>query len=343
MIIIINKSILFYLSENLKTTKMLRIVKSWLSNRIFGINSFLKRLILFVNNPMNVSLLFPLTHNGLFKAYKFLIKKYRKFYLLRVDRLNKMKLKNYSNIDPSKGFTVFRFNNKKLLIETLNFCKKKFSVERILKEAENLSKKNTLLSLPIDISIKENKPIKKLALHPEIIKPVGNYLGGLPILYGCYIWYSPNDKNINLIGSQLYHFDREDYRQIKCFIPIRNISEKNGTLNVIPAKNSREFMNKRGQNEAYQSLKQRFSDNEVYQKIGEKFKVELKAKTGEIILLDTSNCLHFGSRKSEKPKYHITLHYITPFNNKVYKKTQNITSNNHFSSKSNEELILDYI
>lgn len=322
---------------------MIKILKSLFVDKLFEINSKFKRFILYLKNPMNASLLFPLTHEGLFKIHNFLINKYRRLYILRFERLNNIKLKNHVNIDPLEGFTVFGFKNKKLLNESLNFCKRKFSIKKILKEASNLNKKNTLLSLSIDISNRENKLLKELALHPEIIKPVGEYLGGLPVLYGSYIWYSPNNKNVKLVGSQLYHFDREDYRQIKCFIPIKDITEKCGTLNVIPAKNSREFMNKRRQNETYQSLKQRFNDKEVYEKIGKKFKVELKAKIGEIILLDTSNCLHFGSRKSEKPKYHITFHYITPFNNKVFKKTKNITSTSHFLSKSNEELILDYI
>ena len=78
-------------------------------------------------------------------------------------------------------------------------------------------------------------------------------------------------------------------------------------------------------------------------KFTRKLEIALKAKIGEIILLDTSNCLHYGSRRSEKPKYHVTFHYITPFNNKVYKKTKSITSNEDILSKSNEELMLDYI
>ena len=322
---------------------MLKFLKKSLVNKIFKINSFLKRLNLFIKNPLNMSLLFPLTHKGLFNVHNFLIKKFNKFYVLRINRLNNIKFKDYISIDPSKGFRIFQFKNKKVLYESLNFCKKKFTIKKILKEAKNLNKKNTLLSLPINILNKENKPIKELALHPEIIKPVGEYLGGLPILYGSYIWYSPNDINVELIGSQLYHFDREDYRQIKCFIPLKDISERNGTLNVIPAKKSKEFMNKRRQSEIYQSLKQRFNDSEVHEKIGREFEIALKAKIGEIILLDTSNCLHYGSRRSEKPKYHITFHYITPFNNKVYKKTKSITSNEDILSKSNEELMLDYI
>ena len=53
------------------------------------------------------------------------------------------------------------------------------------------------------------------------------------------VWYSPNNESSDLIGSQLYHFDREDFRQIKCFIPIEDIDKDCGPITLISAKNSK--------------------------------------------------------------------------------------------------------
>ena len=46
------------------------------------------------------------------------------------------------------------------------------------------------------------------------------------------MWYSPNSSE-ELTGSRLLHRDPEDFKQIKIFIPIEEIGEEHGPLNVI--------------------------------------------------------------------------------------------------------------
>ena len=58
------------------------------------------------------------------------------------------------------------------------------------------------------------------------------YLGTLPILASFQMWYSPNDTD-ELIGSKLLHRDPEDFKQLKIFIPITEVSIENGPLHVI--------------------------------------------------------------------------------------------------------------
>ena len=39
----------------------------------------------------------------------------------------------------------------------------------------------------------------------------------------------------------------------------------------------------------------------------------MTGKSGDLLLCDTSNCFHFGSRLGKKPRFILAFQYITPF------------------------------
>ena len=69
-----------------------------------------------------------------------------------------------------------------------------------------------------------------------------NYIGSIPILNSVQFWYSPNLSDENL-GSQNFHMDPEDYKQLKIFIPIENITTEHGPLKFLNAKDSSKIYN----------------------------------------------------------------------------------------------------
>lgn len=162
-----------------------------------------------------------------------------------------------------------------------------------------------------------------MALAPEILAPVGEYLDDLPALVGSYVWYSPNIGRNDLLGSQLFHYDREDVRQIKCFIPLDVIDSDTGPFTLIPCAESRRFLDAWRADGGGASMKQRFRDQDIFRVVGHDAEREMTGAVGDIVLVDTTNCLHYGSRPGSRGKYHITLHYISAFSRKLFRANLN--------------------
>ena len=126
-------------------------------------------------------------------------------------------------------------------MEKLNFNYSKIDWTKIGKGTE----KEFLKS--IDIEIDEN--IKKIS--DPFIDIISAYTKYLPIMIGKLLVFT--NKSSNLTGSRSLHLDPDDYKQLKIFIPVENITNDNGPLNVVDAKQSRtiydELINDKDHNE----------------------------------------------------------------------------------------------
>lgn len=291
------------------------------------LNNFIevgRRLRSFCADPTDRTVLCSWTHSGLRKAHRISEKKFQYLHASREEVGKKFHCQDEDRIDPQKGYKKLDFSSENSLFESIKICRERFSKEKILRECSNKSKKNTLLSIPIDIRSPENEPLLDLALNSRILGSVQEYLGSLPVLVGAYVWYSPNvpNQDFGLIGSQLYHFDREDIRQIKCFIPIDPILDGAAALTLIPAEDTIAVLEDRKQRGLSLSTKQRLKDDEVETIVGHDKVVRMTCDVGGVALVDTTNCLHYGSRPTGASKYHITFHYLSPFSRKLYKSNQ---------------------
>lgn len=293
----------------------------------------------FLGNPLDLTVLFPWTHAGLAKTNKISKRIFFNRTKKRTQFVGKEHTANNQRIEEDLGFSRFEFGDQNLLQAAAAHCKQHYPQDLILKKCSNSNKNNTLLSMPIDLTADSNDKVKALALSDHLIEPITNYLGSLPALLGSYVWLSPNDVDTSLVGSQFYHFDREDVKQVKCFIPLDDIDENSGPLNVVSALESHKFLKSWGNSGGQMSLKQRFTDNEVHTFVNRDQVVALTGSIGDVILVDTTNCLHFGSRRASKPKYHLTLHYVSAFSRKLY--THNLRSK-LFSSATKNELVMEY-
>lgn len=117
----------------------------------------------------------------------------------------------------------------------------------------------------------------------------------------------------------MYHCDREDYRQLKVFIPIDEITPNCGPTTCVDANATKLFFTHLSRQGSTTSLKNRFTDDEVhtYASTDEQ---AIVGKPGTLGFVDTTNCLHYGSRPAKRGKYHIVLHFVTPFSSKLRDK-----------------------
>ena len=276
------------------------------------------------------------THFGLWISYykrKFKLKKYIND--IRSKYFNILEIDNDYKIDRSKGYKIIDFKNKNDINDVIKFCEINFPIDFIKNNNKNTSKDNRLNIADIDLNDPKNKIIKDFCVNKYLIKSISNYLDDIPILLSATVWFCPNQISNNLIGSQLYHFDREDFRQIKCFIPIEDIDKQSGPLTLISSRNSMKFILKKFFNFQLVSSKSRFTDTQIKRYFKDQIEIELECKRGQVAMVDTSQCLHYGSRPAKKYKYHISIQYVSPYSTKLDKFSD------HFSQTNKpEDLIL---
>jgi hypothetical protein len=148
-----------------------------------------------------------------------------------------------------------------------------------------------------------------LAQHPEIVdfalsdgllSLVTNYLGTIPHLNRVDLLYSVSHGGDEAISSQIYHLDPEGRRQAKLFLNLRDIGADEGPFTFIPAAASARIVKtikrRRSENDDTELAMGRYLDAELAQVGGLDKAISVMGPTGSAVLVDTSRCLHCGSR-----------------------------------------------
>ena len=230
--------------------------------------------------------------------------------------------KNHS-ISDQKGYKIIQLKkvSTKKILNKINFNK--------VINHKLPSKKKFLKTYPIDIFSEDFVELKGLILSEEFIKPIINYLGSVPLLWNCALWISPN-QTFETGRSQEFHLDNEDVKQIKCFVPLEDITKDSGPLNIIDAENSKDIFNKLQRTKKVNYKSQKVSDQEMYKLFNKKDKITLLAKKGDVIMLDTSRCYHYGSRPGKKPRKLLFFQFLTINAKKIsiFQSFQNKEPNN---------------
>ncbi len=154
-----------------------------------------------------------------------------------------------------------------------------------------------------------DSPVMRLALRSDVLSTVSNYLGMPPLLTAVSVFLSEVAEP-ELRSSQLFHCDGDDVRQVKVFIYCTEVSNASGPLTLLDAGASRKVM------EATKyRFRQRLSDAQVQSVVGARVEVPVLGPRGTIALVDTSRCLHYGSRvASDAPPRLVTMiQYQTPY------------------------------
>ncbi|MBK9563066.1 MAG: hypothetical protein IPO54_08145 [Micavibrio sp.] len=214
-------------------------------------------------------------------------------------------------IEDADGFSVFSpsqvpDNLAQDVVAEIRARLQNIDVETIRKT----SKKPYLLSVIKGAEISRDSAIYKLVSHREVVGCVARYLKCFPILSFIAVWYSPNLPGQET-GSQKFHLDHEDYRQIKAFMFIEDIGPNNGPFTLIPAAASEKIQN--AINYKMTPDNKQIEDETVYGIAGSGAARPLTGPPGTLALIDTSRCFHYGSREGSAPRIMLTFQYITPF------------------------------
>ena len=146
--------------------------------------------------------------------------------------------------------------------------------------------------------------VRQFVLSPSVTAAVSDYFGTVPILSTVdLLWTSPNNS---LEKSQKYHFDTEDRRQLKLFLNIFDVDEDCGPLTLVPADASADIRRQSG----YAGGRRTRLADEAVEQVAPQASIPVIGPAGSGVFLDTSRCLHFGSRSNRRERLVLMAQYI---------------------------------
>ena len=155
-----------------------------------------------------------------------------------------------------------------------------------------------LRSILTNQDLARNPKLVDFALSDPLLSLVTNYLGTIPHLNRIDLLYSINHGGEDAISSQIYHLDPEGTRQAKLFMNLRDVGPDEGPFTFIPASETTRIVNtiKKQRPAEVEMAAGRYLDDELESVSGLEKAISVDGPPGSAALVDTSRCLHFGSR-----------------------------------------------
>jgi len=172
------------------------------------------------------------------------------------------------------------------------------------------SENKHLVTFSLSPEADPNSPFIKLALHPAVLKMVGDYLGMLPVIENILFWYSPNKENINR-SSQGYHLDAQDVRTLQMLLFVEDVDTDSGPFVLIEAEETERLA--RMINYRKKGATRRIDDELLEQNAPAEKIHSLIGPAGSVYIADSDRCFHYGSRKASKPRFIVAVQYFTPY------------------------------
>lgn len=176
-----------------------------------------------------------------------------------------------------------------------------------LAEARGGANKGYLVTLLRDAACLDESEIFRFVVSRPLVDLATAYFGAVPLLSAVRLWWTP--PNDSLTGSQRFHLDEEDDRQLKLFIHVLPCTEASGPLTVIPAQETARLRRAVGHRRG------RLEDKEVADASLEIEPFVLTGDAGSGAWVDTSRCLHYGSRGNSQDRLVLMCqftHHLAP-------------------------------
>lgn len=137
----------------------------------------------------------------------------------------------------------------------------------------------------------------QITLGREVVEIVADYLGAIPRLDNIDLWVTrPNVRPEGPYGSQLFHLDKPDRHYLSIFLNVFDVGAENGPLTFLPAPETATICSQTDYARHYYLDDGRLPDDVVFGAVPQHSVVEFIGPAGSGGMVDTSECLHFGSR-----------------------------------------------
>ena len=179
-----------------------------------------------------------------------------------------------------------------------------------LHEYRNNKKKHLRALLKGD-QFRSYPEVMRFALSEPVLEAATGYFGTVPILCSVALFWSV--KNDTTVSSQRFHFDGEDVRQLKLFLNVWDLDDEHGPVTFFPAPATRKIMRHAGRNGRLNAGTSAFDDSFVMATSNGHEPIRLVGKAGTGAFVDTSRCMHYGSRGNSKDRLMLILQFA-PYN-----------------------------
>lgn len=219
-------------------------------------------------------------------------------------------------IDPARGYGLLSFDPAGDFAPALAACRRLFETkqrpveERLAgfdtwspeKQQKFRSQKQSFLRYLLDDGdLRRHPELVDFGLSEALLGPATRYLGMVPYFTRLDLMYSLPRGTDGSIESQLFHLDHEGLMQVKAFVHVYDVGAAEGPFTFIPANESarivrdiRRLRRERGHQPDVEA--RRYLDEEVAAVGGRDAIVTIQGPAGTGVAVDTSRCLHLGSR-----------------------------------------------
>ena len=190
--------------------------------------------------------------------------------------------------------------------EALDYCSAEYDKARAAGSAlekQSASVKEFLVSVIKDEELLDHPELFSFVISPAIVELAAKYFGAVPVLSGVRLWWTP--PNDMATASQLFHCDREDQKQFKLLINVFDTTPETGPFTFIPADISAKL--KKKINYSYKNY--RLPDEHIAAAGGLDMTIPLIGPSGAAACVDTSRCLHYGSRGNTRDRLVLMVQY----------------------------------
>jgi len=151
-----------------------------------------------------------------------------------------------------------------------------------------------------------DRSIADFALSDDVITMIGRYLGTVPTYLSASLWWGRRHERH--AGSPFFHFDSLDTGCVRIYIYLSDVGEGAGPLSFIPRQQSHHYMRRTGY------LGNAIPDEEVFKYVDSKHVVVATGRAGSGFAIDTTRCLHYGSRCTDDDRLAMILSYASYYN-----------------------------
>ena len=210
-----------------------------------------------------------------------------------------------SPISMDSGYKLFEantfFDPQLVISECLEIFSKKKEIYDDQYFIKN-PKKRFLLTIDSDENLLKNKHINNFVASKFVNNVVHHYLNHSYVLSTIRLWWTP--VNDTAASSQKYHLDDEDLMQVKLFLNITDVSHEHGPFTFLPAHSSDIVLSRN------RRTKRRYSDEEIYATLSKQDPISLVGTAGSGAFVDTSRCLHYGSRNNNQDRLVLMAQFL---------------------------------
>jgi len=175
-------------------------------------------------------------------------------------------------------------------------------------------------------------PILDFITMPVLLQAAARYLGEVPILSYISLFFTPPGTAQLMIGSQGWHRDNEQMRQMKIFLLAHPVDSTAGPSKLLPKpySSARDYRNYPGYFTDEQLREFGFPEKEI---------VEFTGDAGSVLLIDTSALFHCGSRTLAQPRLQMIAAYHPMMSNLPYRVFKTAQLPEATYPKTNEKIL----